>query len=176
MTNWPRGWWRRKGREESPRGPPATPNGQNPAPQPRGRSGGRAALLVAKAVRGERYGCGIRRRRKGVLSLTSIATLIVAWRILRTVRRSGQAGDERLEMLREQPQRLAYLNEVRSALLDTLELLRRQMDETERRLELPPAPPEAASQRAAGEPEDPDGAGPRSGNGGAQEGAQPRSS
>ena len=88
----------------------------------------------------------------GVLPLTSIATLIVAWRTLRTVRRSEQAGDERLEILREQQQRLAYLHEERSALLDTLELLRRQMDESERRLELPPTPPQAASQWAVGEP------------------------
>ena len=95
---------------------------------------------------------------------------------MRIVRRSEQAGDERLEILREQQQRLAYLHEERSALLDTLELLRRQMDESERRLELPPAPPEAASQWAAGEPEGPDGAGPRSGNGGAREGSEPRSS
>ncbi len=112
----------------------------------------------------------------GVLSLTSIATLIVAWRTLSTVRRSEQAGDERPEILREQQQRLAYLHEERSALLDTLELLRRQMDESERRPELSPTPPQAASQWAAGEPEGPDGAGPRSGTGGAREDSEPRSS
>ncbi len=102
--------------------------------------------------------------------------MIVATRISRTARRSERAGEERLEILREQQQRLHLLHEERSALLDTLELLRRQMDETERRLELPPAPPEAASQWAAGEPEGPDGTDPRSGTGGAQEGSEPRSS
>ncbi len=79
-----------------------------------------------------------------VLLLTSIATLIVAWRILRAVRRSERAGDERLEILREQQQRLAFLNEERRQLLQELERQRQEVDEQRRRLALPqPAPPEA---------------------------------
>ena len=62
----------------------------------------------------------------GVSLLVSSVTLLVATRILRTARRSELAGDERLEILREQQQRLDYLHEERRALLGTLELLRRE--------------------------------------------------
>ena len=62
----------------------------------------------------------------GVALLVSPVTLLVATRILRTARRSELAGDERLEILREQQQRLDYLHEERRALLGTLELLRRE--------------------------------------------------
>ena len=47
----------------------------------------------------------------GVSLLVSSVTLLVATRILRTARRSELAGDERLEILREQQQRLDYLHE-----------------------------------------------------------------
>ncbi len=62
----------------------------------------------------------------GVSLLVSSVTLLVATRILRTAGRSELAGDERLEILREQQQRLDYLHEERRALLGTLELLRRE--------------------------------------------------
>ena len=62
----------------------------------------------------------------GVSLLVSSVTLLVATRILRTASRSELAGDERLEILREQQQRLDYLHEERRALLGTLELLRRE--------------------------------------------------
>ncbi len=78
----------------------------------------------------------------GVYLLVSSVTLLVATRILRTARQSELAGDERLEILREQRQRLAYLDQERSELLDTLELLRREMGQSEPRPEPPPAPPE----------------------------------
>jgi hypothetical protein len=76
--------------------------------------------------------------------LISIVTLIVAWRILRAIRRSEQAGVERLEILREQQQRLDVLDEERRQLLQALELQRQEMDEQKRRPELPPAPPDPA--------------------------------
>ena len=62
----------------------------------------------------------------GVSLLVSSVTLRVAPRILRTARLPERAGDERLEILREQRQRLDYLHEERRALLGTLELLRRE--------------------------------------------------
>ncbi len=77
----------------------------------------------------------------GASILISIVILIVAWRILRTIRRSEQAGAERLEILREQQQRLTFLDEERRQLMQALELQSQQMDEQKRRLELPPAPP-----------------------------------
>ena len=65
-------------------------------------------------------------RPSGVSLLVSSVTLLVATRISRTASRSELAGDERLEILREQQQRLDYLHEERRALLGTLELLRRE--------------------------------------------------
>ncbi len=77
----------------------------------------------------------------GVSLLVSSVTLIVAVLILRTASRSERSGEERLEILREQQQRLAFLNEERRGLLDALEFPRREMDESERRPEPPPEPP-----------------------------------
>ena len=65
-------------------------------------------------------------RPSGGALLVSSVTLLVATRISRTASRSELAGDERLEILREQQQRLDYLHEERRALLGTLELLRRE--------------------------------------------------
>jgi hypothetical protein len=45
-----------------------------------------------------------------VAPLVSAVTLLLAILILRTARRSEEAGDERLQMLREQRQRLAFLD------------------------------------------------------------------
>jgi hypothetical protein len=106
-----------------------------------------------------------------VLSLASISTLIVAWRILRTVRRSEQAGDERLEILREQQQRLDYLYEERRQLLQALEVQCREQDEQRRRLELPSAPATAREGRESRETpaEDAEGTEHRPATGGAEE-------
>ena len=65
-------------------------------------------------------------RPSGGALLVSSVTLLVATRISRTASRSELAGDERLEILREQRQRLDYLHEERRALLGTLEILRRE--------------------------------------------------
>jgi hypothetical protein len=55
-------------------------------------------------------------------SLTvSTVTLFIAWRVLRSTRRSERAGDERLEILREQQQRLKLWGEERRLLLEELE-------------------------------------------------------
>ena len=93
----------------------------------------------------------------GASLLVSTVTLVAAMLILRAARRSEGAGDERLEILREQQQRLGYLNEERSELLDTLELLRRELGQSDRRREPPTTPPEPlrAPETAAEVPEEP---------------------
>jgi type II secretory pathway component PulJ len=61
-----------------------------------------------------------------VSSLVSAVTLLLAILILRSAHRSEEAGDERLEILREQQQRLAFLNEELRQLLRALELERQE--------------------------------------------------
>jgi len=84
-------------------------------------------------------------------SLTvSLAVLLLVWRVLRNVRRSKAAGDERLEILREQQERLKVMNQERSMMKEELERLRSVLDEEqyERQLELPaPAEPERLERR-----------------------------
>jgi hypothetical protein len=46
----------------------------------------------------------------------SVAILVVAWLVLRSTRRAEHAGEERLEMLREQRERLQLLCEERRML------------------------------------------------------------
>jgi len=79
----------------------------------------------------------------------SVAVSFVAWRILRSTRRSERAGNERLEILREQQERLKVMYQERSMLQEELERLRSAMDEEERLLALPapagPAQPEGLS-------------------------------
>jgi hypothetical protein len=119
--------------------------------------------------------------------LATIATLIVAWLILGAVRRSERAGDERLEILRDQQQRLAFLNEERLQLLRALEraldLLGEEIGEHRRRLEPPSAPATAQEEDGRGPRETPaaerrpEGS-PRPGppaTGGEEEGSEPRS-
>ena len=58
----------------------------------------------------------------------SVAILVVLWRVWGTTHRTELDGRERLEMLREQQERLAYLREERQVLLDELERLREQKE------------------------------------------------
>jgi hypothetical protein len=73
-----------------------------------------------------------------VVSLTSLYVMLA---VLRSTRRTEEAGDERLEILREQQERLQFLREERRALAEELAWRRSMMDGEERKLELN-APPE----------------------------------
>jgi hypothetical protein len=63
-------------------------------------------------------------------------TLFIAWRVLRSTRRSERAGDERLEILREQQQRLKFWGEERRLLLEELARQRSILREQQERLKL----------------------------------------
>jgi hypothetical protein len=69
--------------------------------------------------------------------LASVAALVVALRILQSVHRSELSGEERLEILREQQQRLEFMREERRLLLEEIERLRSEMNGAQRPLELP---------------------------------------
>jgi hypothetical protein len=73
--------------------------------------------------------------------LLSAATLYVALDARSSLRRAEQAGDERLQILREQQERLAFLREERRMLDEELKWRRSVMDGEGRPLEL-----EAASE------------------------------
>ncbi len=64
----------------------------------------------------------------GLSLILSTAILIIVWRLLRSTRRSERAGKERLEILREQQERLAFMREERQLLLEELQ---RQHPESE---------------------------------------------
>jgi hypothetical protein len=64
----------------------------------------------------------------GVVLGLSVAILVVLWRVWGTTHRTELDGRERLEMLREQQERLAHLREERRVLLDELERLREQKE------------------------------------------------
>lgn len=68
--------------------------------------------------------------------LASVAVLIVALRILQSVHRSEISGEERLEILREQQQRLEFMHEERRLLLEEIERQRSVMNGAQRPLEL----------------------------------------
>ncbi len=72
----------------------------------------------------------------------SVAILWMVSVVLRITRRAKLAGDERLEILREQQERLQYLREERRGLEEELEWRRSVMDREHGLLELP-APPES---------------------------------
>jgi hypothetical protein len=78
----------------------------------------------------------------GALLIAS-ATLFVGFRVLRSAHRAEQAGNERLEILREQQERLRVMYQERRMLEEELDRLRSAMaEEEERRRELPaPAKP-----------------------------------
>jgi hypothetical protein len=80
----------------------------------------------------------------------SLVVLLLVWRVLRNARRSREAGDERLEILREQQERLKMMYQERNMLKDELERLRGVLnaEEEERHLELPtPTEPERPASR-----------------------------
>ena len=72
----------------------------------------------------------------------SVAILWMVSVVLRTTRRAKLAGDERLEILREQQERLRLLREERRGLEEELEWRRSVMDREESLLALP-APSES---------------------------------
>ncbi len=75
----------------------------------------------------------------------SLAVLFVCWRVLGNTHRSRRAGDERLEILREQQERLRVMYQERNMLKEELDRLRSLMDGGEPQRELP-APPEGEQQ------------------------------
>jgi uncharacterized protein (DUF3084 family) len=87
--------------------------------------------------------------------IVSLAVLVLVWRVLRNARRSRAAGDERLEILREQQERLKVMGQERSMLKDELERLRSVLEqvEEERQLELTaPAEAQEPSEQAQARP------------------------
>ncbi len=68
--------------------------------------------------------------------VVSIAVLVLVWSGLRSTRRVEQVGEERLEMLREQRERLRFMSEERRGLEDELEWRRSMMNGEGRPLEL----------------------------------------
>ena len=68
--------------------------------------------------------------------IVSLTTLYVILGVRRSTRRAERAGDERLEILREQQERLQFLREERRMLEEELEWRRSMMDGEERLLEL----------------------------------------
>ncbi len=85
----------------------------------------------------------------GALVIAS-ATLFVGFRVLRSAHRAERSGNERLEILREQQERLKLMNQERRVLEDELDRLRSAMgEEEERPRELPaPSEPEQPEQRS----------------------------
>lgn len=67
----------------------------------------------------------------------SFVVLVVVWRVLHNSRMSREAGEERLEMLREQQERLKLMYQERDILKEELERLRRVLEEEKRMLALP---------------------------------------
>ena len=68
--------------------------------------------------------------------VVGIAVLVLVSLNLRSTRKTEQAGDERLEMLREQQERLQVMREERRMLEDELEWRRSMMSGEDRSLEL----------------------------------------
>jgi hypothetical protein len=60
----------------------------------------------------------------GLCLVLSVAILGVLWRVWGNTDRTEQDGKERLEILREQQQRLGHLREEREILLEEVERLR----------------------------------------------------
>jgi hypothetical protein len=79
----------------------------------------------------------------------SLMALYVMLVVLRSTRRAERAGDERLEILREQQQRLQFMHEERRMLDKELEWRRSMMDGGEHQLELN-APPDSNGQVRSG--------------------------
>jgi biopolymer transport protein ExbB/TolQ len=71
----------------------------------------------------------------GLLVVIGVATLAIAARTLRSARRAERGGDERLEILREQQERLKVMYQERRMLEEELKRERDQRAELERALE-----------------------------------------
>jgi hypothetical protein len=69
------------------------------------------------------------------LGVLGVATLPVAAGGLRSARRSEHLGEDRIELLRDQAERLELLREERKTLIEELELERRERLEAQRRVE-----------------------------------------
>jgi hypothetical protein len=108
-----------------------------------------------------------------------VVTLVVAVLILGSARRSEQVGEERLEMLREQRERLALLNAERRMLLEELAQERKWRKEVAgedhnagQRARSEPPPQEGPSATSeSGAEEEVERVEPRPGGEGAQEGS-----
>jgi pyruvate/2-oxoglutarate dehydrogenase complex dihydrolipoamide acyltransferase (E2) component len=83
----------------------------------------------------------------GLSLVLSAAILLIVWRLSQSAHRSERAGEERLEILREQQQRLAFMREERQLLLEEL---RSQRAESEDALREEP-PPQEGGGGGAGE-------------------------
>ena len=59
--------------------------------------------------------------------IATLTTLYLVWTVRQSTLRAEQAGEERLEMLREQQQRLAFMREERRTLQKELEWRRSMM-------------------------------------------------
>jgi pyruvate/2-oxoglutarate dehydrogenase complex dihydrolipoamide acyltransferase (E2) component len=81
----------------------------------------------------------------GLSLVLSSATLLIVWRLVRSARRSERAGEERLEILRDQQERLAFMRDERQLLLEELQ---RQLPESE---DLPREKPHLQEEAGAGE-------------------------
>ena len=68
----------------------------------------------------------------GLLAVTGVATLATAARTLRSARRAERGGDERLEILREQQERLKVMYQERLMLEEKLKRERARRAELER--------------------------------------------
>jgi hypothetical protein len=68
----------------------------------------------------------------GLLAVTGVATLATAARTLRSARRAERGGDERLEILREQQERLKVMYQERRMLEEKLKRERDRGAELER--------------------------------------------
>jgi len=83
--------------------------------------------------------------------IVSLTILFVGWHILRSTRRAERGGEERLEILREQQERLRVLYQERRILQEELEWVRTMRDEVEHSpLELPPGTKSEDSELANG--------------------------
>jgi pyruvate/2-oxoglutarate dehydrogenase complex dihydrolipoamide acyltransferase (E2) component len=77
----------------------------------------------------------------GLSLVLSSATLLIVWRLSQSAHRSERAGEERLEILREQQQRLAFMREERRLLLEELRSQRAESEDALREEPLREEPP-----------------------------------
>ena len=93
--------------------------------------------------------------------VVSVAVLVLSWLNLPSTRRVAPSSEERLEMLREQRERLLFLREERRMLEEELAWRRSMMNREQRLLELEAPLELAKTLRTNGHPE-PDQTEPRS--------------